>query len=76
MVGCKEEIGMICWRCGHSKELHVDSFTQNSFTLWDRCDECRRNTSRKTRDENTFWQHKFEDNLTFIERKAKENNLI
>lgn len=54
---------MICWRCGHTLERH----TIVPFG----CDTCWYARTNKSK----FYKHEFEDNLTFIERKAKEKKL-
>ena len=55
---------MICWACGHLKKHHYPVPNYQPAI----CLECQYNGRRN----NYFFRHEFEDNLAYIERKAKE----
>lgn len=58
---------MICWKCGHSKEEHRDDY----LTIGG-CSQCLSSSATRL----GFWKHEFEDNLSYVERKAKEKKLV
>jgi len=60
---------MICWRCGHSAKEHAEFLLPGNNVYG--CKECWRSRSNNSE----FCKHEFEDNLTFLERKAKEHKL-
>jgi hypothetical protein len=63
---------MICWRWGHQRNRHVRSIKFLDKIVCRQCD---------LESEAPFYEtdpqyHPVEDNLTYIERLAKEKNLI
>jgi hypothetical protein len=61
---------LICWKCGHLKEDHTYNKPTNSVPFY--CWGCLKSPQHKP--ETTI--HEFEDNLSYIERLAKEKELI
>ena len=70
---------MICWVCGHSKIKHVKNALPEKRPLRNFCNDCANEVTRKPMEEtynvDPCW-HNFETNLDYIERLAKERNLI
>jgi hypothetical protein len=61
---------MTCMKCGHLKKDH--DYNKSSDAVHFYCWECLKrsdHTPQKT-------IHKFEDNLSYIERLSKERNLV
>jgi len=62
---------MMCWRCGHQKRGHeAEPITEYKEVCWD----CW--FDKDTLEKRLKAWYKFEDNLSYIERKAKEKKLI
>lgn len=69
---------MTCLTCGHSKKEHVPNVVRDMRKGKDFCYKCCRGRTHNADDSEIRgrWWHDFEDNLSYIERLAKEKGFI